>query len=135
MSARLEAAVMKAISVGRDDRFADVEELIYQIETGAPKTAARRPTPLLNRNPVRLWQIISVLLLTALLSVLLRRNKFLGLVVIGQTMAVAGGRLAAPAICCDLTGNIGGTTSVPMINLSGTGVRWPRKVAMQVQND
>jgi hypothetical protein len=73
MSARLEAAIMKTICTNRDDRFADVDELIYQIETGAPGMASlRRPAPLLYRNPVRLWQTASVLLFIALLLVLLR---------------------------------------------------------------
>ncbi len=67
ISARLEAALMKAISLRRDDRFGDVEELIYQLETGKLRALPpRRPAPLLQRNPVRLWQGISLLLLIAL---------------------------------------------------------------------
>lgn len=71
ISARLEAAIMKAISLRRDDRFGDVEEFIYQLETGKLRALPpRRPAPLLQRNPVRLWQGVSLLLLVALAVVM-----------------------------------------------------------------
>ncbi len=64
---------MKAIAIERDDRFADIEELIYQLETGKLDVLPpRRPAPLLQRNPVRLWQAVSLLLLIALLVAMLR---------------------------------------------------------------
>ncbi|HML28488.1 MAG TPA: bifunctional protein-serine/threonine kinase/phosphatase, partial [Hyphomicrobium sp.] len=61
--ARLEAAIMKAISLRRDDRFADIEELIYQLETEALNTIPpRNPVPLLRRNPVLFWKGVSAFL-------------------------------------------------------------------------
>jgi len=64
ISARLEAAIMKAISLRRDDRFADVEELIYQLETGMLNALPpRNPAPLLRRNPVLFWKSVSAFLL------------------------------------------------------------------------
>lgn len=64
ISARLEAAIMKAISLRRDDRFADVEELIYQLETGMLNVPPpRNAVPLIRRNPVLLWKCVSALLL------------------------------------------------------------------------
>lgn len=64
MPARLEAAIMKAISLRRGDRFADVEELIYQLETGMLNVLPpRNPVPLFRRNPVLLWKCISALLI------------------------------------------------------------------------
>lgn len=75
MSARLEAAIMKAISLRREDRFADVEELIYQLETGSPDASSRRGSrPLLNRNPVLFWKSVSVfLLVVVIVEFLLKR--------------------------------------------------------------
>jgi hypothetical protein len=62
---------MKAISLRRDDRFGDVEEFIYQLETGKLRALPpRRPAPLLQRNPVRLWQGVSLLLVVALAVVM-----------------------------------------------------------------
>jgi serine/threonine protein phosphatase PrpC len=73
MSARLEAAIMKAIALGRDDRFADIEELIYQLETGKLDVLPpRRPAPWVQRNPVRFWQAVSLLLLIGLVLAMLR---------------------------------------------------------------
>jgi serine/threonine protein phosphatase PrpC len=63
ISARLEAAIMKSISLRREDRFADVEELIYQLETGMlTALPPRSPAPLLRRNPVLFWKCVSALL-------------------------------------------------------------------------
>jgi hypothetical protein len=75
MSARLEAAIMKAISLRREDRFADAEELIYQLETGSPDASSRRSSrPLLNRNPVLFWKSVSVfLLVVVIVEFLLKR--------------------------------------------------------------
>ncbi len=54
---------MKAISLRRDDRFADIEELIYQLETEALNTIPpRNPVPLLRRNPVLFWKGVSAFL-------------------------------------------------------------------------
>lgn len=64
ISARLEAAIMKAISLRCDDRFADVEELIYQLETGMLNIPPpRNAVPLIRRNPVLLWKCVSAFLL------------------------------------------------------------------------
>jgi serine/threonine protein phosphatase PrpC len=70
----LDATVMRAIALRPNDRFADVDELIYELEAGrAPSSPWRRALPLAERNPVLLWKLISVLLFAGLIIALLSR--------------------------------------------------------------
>ena len=58
------------------DRFADVQELLSALESGSayasPRTARTR-RPLLERDPLRFWQVTSLLLALAVLLLLLWR--------------------------------------------------------------
>ncbi|MFN7108562.1 MAG: bifunctional protein-serine/threonine kinase/phosphatase [Brevundimonas sp.] len=68
MPAWLEAAIMRAVAVDPNERFEDVEELIHVLETGSAVAAPPpRQLSLIERDPVRFWQGISLLLLLALL--------------------------------------------------------------------
>lgn len=75
LPAWLDRALMRAISLDPRDRFADAIEFAFELEHGSMRavpTAMERPS-LYERNPVRFWQIVSVLLLVALLVALAYR--------------------------------------------------------------
>jgi len=74
MPAWLEAAILRALSVNPDDRFADVEELIHVLEGGSAIAAPPvHELGLLEREPVRFWQGVSAVLLILLLFALMTR--------------------------------------------------------------
>jgi serine/threonine protein phosphatase PrpC len=70
----LDHVLARAIAIDPDARFADTIELAFELEHGSmraiPHSVAR--PPLYERNPTRFWQIVSVLLLIALLAALAR---------------------------------------------------------------
>ncbi len=71
----LDAVITKAIAVDPAKRFADTIELGFELEHGAvhgQKTWHRR-RPLLERNPVRVWQGLAAILAALLLFSLLLR--------------------------------------------------------------
>jgi hypothetical protein len=56
------------VAIDPGERFADVVELLRRLEGGAAvERVALRPVPLMQRNPVRFWQVVSALLLLALI--------------------------------------------------------------------
>ena len=68
MPAWLEAALMRAVAVDPNERFEDVEELIHVLETGSAVAAPPpRRLSLIERDPVRFWQGVSLILLLACL--------------------------------------------------------------------
>lgn len=68
MPAWLEAAIMRAVAVDPNERFEDVEELIHVLETGSAVAAPPpRQLSLIERDPVRFWQRVSLILLIAFL--------------------------------------------------------------------
>ncbi|WP_297295346.1 bifunctional protein-serine/threonine kinase/phosphatase [uncultured Methylovirgula sp.] len=69
----LNDAVMRTLSLYRDDRFADLDELIYVLEHGNLQTAPRHRAPLIERNPLLFWQLLCALLAVLLLLSLARR--------------------------------------------------------------
>lgn len=74
LPAWLEAAILRALSVKREDRFGDIVELQITLEQGAAQ-AIRVPDrlPLAARNPVLFWKCIAALLAAALAASLLAR--------------------------------------------------------------
>ena len=70
----LDDAIVSAIQPDREARFGDVIELLRALERGGSlEVTPRRPAPLLERNPIRFWQLVSAALALALaLSLLLR---------------------------------------------------------------
>lgn len=76
LPAWLDAVLARALSVAPDKRFDEVMEFGFELENGlargAPATSLKRRS-LYERNPVRFWQAISLLLLLALIAVLAAR--------------------------------------------------------------
>ena len=72
LPAWLDQAVARAIAVNPEDRFQDVFELIFELEHGAMRAApaAPRRQPLLERNPLLFWKVVSALLALALVVTL-----------------------------------------------------------------
>ena len=70
----LDDVILTAIQPERDSRFGDTVELLRALERGGSlEVVPRRPVPLIERNPARFWQLVSVALALALfLSLILR---------------------------------------------------------------
>lgn len=72
LPAWLDHCIARAIAVDRHDRYADAVEFAFELEHGSlravPQSIAR--SSLYERNPVRFWQIVSVVLFIALLIAL-----------------------------------------------------------------
>jgi serine/threonine protein phosphatase PrpC len=74
LPAWLEAAILRAVAVRREDRFRDIIELQIALESGAARAIGRpEHVPLARRNPVLFWKWVSALLATALAAALLLR--------------------------------------------------------------
>ncbi|WP_205880365.1 bifunctional protein-serine/threonine kinase/phosphatase [Lichenicoccus roseus] len=71
----LDRVVMRAVAVAPADRPGDAIELLFALEHGEADLQARPPerVPLLARDPLRTWQIVSALLALALLASLALR--------------------------------------------------------------
>jgi serine/threonine protein phosphatase PrpC len=68
----LDDAIVTAIQPDREARFGDVIELLRALERGGSlEVAPRRAAPLLERDPVRFWQLVSAALALALVLSLL----------------------------------------------------------------
>lgn len=69
LPAWLDAAVLKAVSVDADDRFADVLEFAFEVEHGAARAEplSRPKKPFYERNPLLFWKLLCVTLTLALL--------------------------------------------------------------------
>ncbi|MEJ0051290.1 MAG: protein kinase [Methylovirgula sp.] len=63
----LNAAVLRAISMRRDDRFGDLHEFIYALEHGNLHPRPRYRRPLIERNPLLFWKVLSGLLAALLI--------------------------------------------------------------------
>jgi serine/threonine protein phosphatase PrpC len=70
----LDDAILTAIQPEREARFGDVIELLRALEGGGSlELGPRRSLPLIERNPVRFWQLLSALLCAGLVASLLLR--------------------------------------------------------------
>jgi serine/threonine protein phosphatase PrpC len=69
----LNAAILRAISLNRDDRFGDLHEFVFELEHGNLRPRARHPRPLIERNPLLFWQLLSTLLFILLIVCLAMR--------------------------------------------------------------
>ncbi|WP_254693678.1 bifunctional protein-serine/threonine kinase/phosphatase [Shewanella sp. MEBiC00475] len=67
----IDLALKKALNIEPNLRQADTCELIHQLTTASLNRNAKHFVPLINRNPVRFWQIISIVLFLALMASLL----------------------------------------------------------------
>jgi len=72
LPAWLDHCLARAVSLDRRDRYADAVEFAFELEHGSMRAAplSLAKLPLYERNPVRFWQIVSLLLLIALLTAL-----------------------------------------------------------------
>jgi serine/threonine protein kinase len=74
LPAWLDAALVRSVAIAPDERFGDVTELLRALEGGAAVARVRlRGVPLIERNPVRFWQAVSLMLLAALIATLALR--------------------------------------------------------------
>ncbi len=72
----LNAAVMRAVSLRRDDRFGDLREFIFALEHGKLRANQGRHRPLIERNPLVFWRLLCALLFILLvLSLVLRMGR------------------------------------------------------------
>ena len=73
LPAWLDSVLMRAVAVDPDERFGDLFELLRALEGGAAvERVELRAKPLLERDPVRFWQLVSLLLFIALVVALVR---------------------------------------------------------------
>ena len=74
MPAWLAATLRRAVAIRPEDRFGDVLELLEAIERGSARAAPlSRRRPLIERDPVRFWQVVSAVLAIALATALVAR--------------------------------------------------------------
>jgi len=69
----LNDAILRTLSLYRDERFADIDEFIYVLEHGNLQTAPRHRGPLVERNPLLFWKLLCALLAILLILSLARR--------------------------------------------------------------
>ena len=72
LPAWLDHCIARAISLDPRDRYADAVEFAFELEHGSLRAVPQRleRLPLYERNPVRFWQIVSLLLFVGLLIAL-----------------------------------------------------------------
>jgi serine/threonine protein kinase len=69
----LNAAILRTISLHSDDRFADLDEFIFDLEHGNLRADPRHRRPLIERNPLLFWQLLcAVLVILLILSIVTR---------------------------------------------------------------
>jgi serine/threonine protein phosphatase PrpC len=75
LPAWLDALLLRSAAIDPADRFGDVIELLRALEGGAAVARTPlRPVPLIERNPVRFWQMIALALSVALIIALATRQ-------------------------------------------------------------
>jgi serine/threonine protein phosphatase PrpC len=75
LPAWLDAALARATAVDSNERYADAMELAFELENGLMRGAKAQPDKLslYDRNPLRFWQVVSLLLALALVAALALR--------------------------------------------------------------
>ena len=70
----LDSTLMRSVAVNPDDRFGDVIELLRALEGGAAVARVQqRSVPLIERDPIGFWKIVSLILFVALIASLATR--------------------------------------------------------------
>ncbi len=59
----VDRAIEKAVSINPENRYAKLSEFTHALRQPDPRLVQREHVPLIERNPVRVWQVISALLL------------------------------------------------------------------------
>jgi hypothetical protein len=77
LPAWLDQALGRATAARPEDRFGDVIEFAFALEHGAHRASPAPPRrqPLIERDPLRFWQVASVLLALLLLGTLALQGK------------------------------------------------------------
>ena len=63
----LDFAISKAVQINPEKRYCEVSEFVYELKQPSVAYLHQTKPPLLERNPVRFWQAMSVLLLGLLI--------------------------------------------------------------------
>jgi serine/threonine protein phosphatase PrpC len=72
LPAWLDVLLLRAVAINPADRFGDLIELLRAVEGGAAVARIpRKRAPLIERNPLRFWQLLSMILAIALIGVLI----------------------------------------------------------------
>lgn len=74
LPAWLDSVLMRCVAIDPDERFGDAIELLRALEGGAAVARVNQNfVPLIERNPARFWQMVSFILLVALIAALATR--------------------------------------------------------------
>ncbi|MBB6122815.1 bifunctional protein-serine/threonine kinase/phosphatase [Sphingobium subterraneum] len=74
LPAWLDSALMRAVAIDPAERFGDAIELLRALEGGAAVARVeQRFVPLIERNPARFWQLVSLMLAIALVASLIHK--------------------------------------------------------------
>ncbi|QUT07626.1 bifunctional protein-serine/threonine kinase/phosphatase [Sphingobium phenoxybenzoativorans] len=74
LPAWLDAVLMRSVSIEPEERYGDAIELLRALEGGAAVARVKQNfVPLIERNPARFWQMVSLMLLAALIAALAMR--------------------------------------------------------------
>lgn len=74
LPAWLDAVLMRSVSIEPEERYGDAIELLRALEGGAAVARVKQNfVPLIERNPARFWQMVSLMLLAALIAALATR--------------------------------------------------------------
>jgi hypothetical protein len=73
LPAWLDATLLRAAALAREDRFADPIDLVLALETGESFRPVRVRRSLHERNPLLFWKIVSAVLALVVLALLIFR--------------------------------------------------------------
>ncbi len=68
----VDGALEKALRVDPAERYAELSEFVHDLRHPNPEFAARRPRPLLERDPVMAWKLVSLALALTVAALLVR---------------------------------------------------------------
>lgn len=73
LPAWLDATILKALALAREDRFPDAIDLVLALETGESFRPVRQRRSFYKRNPLLFWKMVSAVLALAVLGLLIFR--------------------------------------------------------------
>lgn len=74
LPAWLDSVLMRSVSIDPEERFGDAIEMLRALEGGAAVARVNQNfVPLIDRNPARFWQFVSLLLVIALIASIVTR--------------------------------------------------------------
>ena len=70
----LDATILRALALRREERFGDIDELVFELEHGRRRiTRPIARKPLIERDPVRFWKVLCLVLAVLLAASLMKR--------------------------------------------------------------